>query len=153
MKIELENIKISQYINLLRDSSKSKEIAVIEIELTKSMGNLGSTFDVGLFMLNKDLLIFQCKLAISIFEFDEQKQIQLTNKIEELKAEINKRTKKTEISTPYKNFLNWILAVEKYIGFSIDRQNDLLYLVEATNQMLKYYDDQKQNIEQQNAKK
>jgi hypothetical protein len=104
-------------------------------------------------MLNKDLLIFQCKLAIAIFEFNEKKQIEYSKKIDELKIEIGKRTKKSENSTPYKNFLNWILSVEKFCGFSIDKNNDLLYLVEATNQMLKHYANQKEQIEQQKAKK
>jgi hypothetical protein len=153
MKIQLENIRISEYIDLLRSGAYHEEVAEIENELSSAMGNLGGSFDVGLFLLNKDLLIFQCKLAIAIFEFNEKKQIECSKKIDELKTEIRKRTKKTENSTPYKNFLNWILAVEKYLGFSIDKNNDLLYLVEATNQMLKYYANQKEQIEQQKAKK
>jgi hypothetical protein len=153
MKIQLENIRISEYIDLLRSGVNQDEIAEIESELSSAMGNLGGSFDVGLFLLNKDLLIFQCKLAIAVFEFNEKKQIEYSKKIDELKTEIRKRTKKTENSTPYKNFLNWILSVEKYLGFSIDKNNDLLYLVEATNQMLKYYANQKEQIEQQKAKK
>jgi len=153
MKIQLENIRISEYVDLLRSGVNRDEIAAIETELSSAMGNLGGSFDVGLFLLNKDLLIFQCKLAIAVFEFNEKKQIEYSKKIDELKIEIGKRTKKSENSTPYKNFLNWILSVEKFCGFSIDKNNDLLYLVEATNQMLKHYANQKEQIEQQKAKK
>jgi hypothetical protein len=49
--------------------------------------------------------------------------------------------------------LSWILAVEKYLGFSIDRKNDLLYFTEATIQMLNSFEAQKRQIDESKANK
>lgn len=151
-KLLLENITISEYSKLLRSGNKGEKVREIESELSKSLGEMGGGMDLALFMMSKDLLIFQCKLAIAIFEFDEQQTKFFERKIKELRAEIEKKTKKKEAVNPYKSFLSWILAVEKYLGFSIDKNNDLLYLSEATKQMLGHYEQQKRQYEEQQAK-
>lgn len=149
----LENISISDYAKMLKNGIETDEIKEIEAELNKSLGDLGSGMDLNLFMLQKDLLILQCKLAISIFEFDEEKQKLYERKVNELRKQLEEKTKKVEVANPYKSFLSWILAVEKYLAFSIDRSNDLLYLSEATKQMLNYYESQKKSIEENKVKK
>ena len=179
----LEDITILDYTKMLRGGQDVKDI---EAELSKSLGSLGGGVDLHLFMLQKDLLIFQCKMAKAYLEeisyiedvrlqkiwfnyygfhytFDEVdrkylleidfKIIFCNRKIKQLREEIEKKTAKKETVSPYKSFLSWVLAVEKYLGFSIDRNNDLLYLSEATRQMLNFYDQQKKQIDEQNAKR
>ena len=150
---KLQDITILEYSKLLISGVEKQLISEIELELSKNVSMSGSGFDLSLFMLQKDLLIFQCKLAIAIFEYDNEKIEFFNGKIEALRKELEKKIKKAEKPNPYKSFLSWILAVEKYLGFAIDKNNDLLYLVEATNQMLNYYEAQKQNIEANKVKK
>ena len=147
---KLEDITILDYTKMLRGGQDVKEI---EAELSKSLGSLGGGVDLHLFMLQKDLLIFQCKMAKAYFDFDETQRPFYEKKIKQLREEIEKKTAKKETVSPYKSFLSWVLAVEKYLGFSIDRNNDLLYLSEATRQMLNFYDQQKKQIDEQNAKR
>ena len=150
--IELENISISEYAKMLRSGNLSEKCKQIELHLNKSLNSVVGGMDLHLFQMSKDLLIFQCRLAFSIFDFDEPMQKFYQRKVDELRKEIERKTKTKEAASPYKSFLNWILAVEKYLGFSIDRNNDLLYLVEATKQMIGYYEAQKNAAESQQAK-
>ena len=151
--IELQNISIREYSDMLRSGVNKETIQQIESELSKVLDKIGSGMDLALFMLQKDLLIFQCKLALAIFEFDNEKAKLFEKKINELRKELDKKVKKAEKPNPYKSFLSWILAVEKYLGFAIDKNNDLLYFVEATKQMLNHYEQQKKQIEENKVKK
>lgn len=149
----LETVSIADYAKMLKSGESTEQIKEIESELNTTLGEISGGMDLALFMLQKDLLILQCKLAISIFEFEEEKQKFYERKINELRKQLEDKNKKVEKSNPYKSFLSWILAVEKYLAFSIDRSNDLLYLSEATKQMLNYYDNQKKSIEENKVKK
>jgi hypothetical protein len=152
--IELQNITIADYCKMLRANSDKELTALIDAELSKSLEGLAGGFDLSLFMLQKDLLIFQCKLAISIFNFNDEMIAFYEKKINDTREAIAKKTKESETKkpNPYKSFLSWILSVEKYLGFSIDRNNDLLYFTEATKQMLNHYESQKKQYEDNKAK-
>ena len=183
MKIQLENISINDYAKMLRAGVEVELIQDIETELNSALGGISGGFDIALFMLQKDLLIFQtkfnnlitdrkllvgemiiskCMCEIHKLEYihDETKLNEIDSKIElwnkkitELQEQIAKKTVKKEKGNPYQSFLAWILAVEKFLSFAIDKNNDLLYFVEATKQMINYYEQQKKSIEEQNAKR
>ncbi len=150
--IELQNISIADYAKMLRSGVDKEQIALIDAELAKRLGGLGNGFDLNLFMLQKDLLIFQCKFAIAVFDFDNTKIAFYEKRIEELRKQVESKSKKVDKPNPYKSFLAWILSVEKYLGFAIDKNNDLLYFTEATKQMLNHYEAQKKQIEDNKIK-
>ena len=145
----LEDITIEQYIKMLRSGIDVKEI---DLKLQACIGVNVSSFDVGLFLMQKDLLIFQCKFAKALLDYDEKLKSFYEKKINSLRAEIEKKSPKTKKQSPYKAFLNWLSSVEQYKGFAIDKSNDLLYLAVTTKQMLNYYENQARQIEQQNSK-
>ena len=140
MEVKLEDISIDKYAKLLRTGSNAALIAAIDTELSKALNGSNTGMDLALFMLQKDLLIFQCKAAQAYFNRDNEKFEQFNKKITELSEQIKKKTFKKEKANPYESFLSWLQAVEKYIGFAIDKNNDLLYFVIATKQMLNHYD-------------
>ena len=152
-KIELQNITILEYCNMLRSGVDKESIEEINSLLSESLGNIGNGMDLNIFMMQKDLLIYQCKLALAIFEFDNEKAKFFEKKIEQQRKELDKKIKKQEKPNLYNSFLAWILAVEKYLCFAIDKNNDLLYFSEATKQMLNHYEAQKQNIDNNKVKK
>ena len=152
-KIILENISIGQYAKMLRANNEPEKLKAIDAELSKCLGELAGGFDLALFMLQKDLLIFQCKFAVAYLDQDVKKMEVYNKKIAELTKEIERKSKVSEKQSPYKSFLAWVLSVEKYLGFSIDRENDLLYFSEATKQMLNYYEQQKKSYEESKVKK
>ncbi len=152
MEIKLEEITINDYANRLKLGLEVEFLEAVDSELNKVLGSIGNGFDLALFMLNKDLLIFRCKLAKAVFSFENTYIAIYEKKIRELQEQIEKKAVKKEKGNPYQSFLAWILAVEKYIGFAIDKNNDLLYFAEATKQMLNYYDQQKKQIDEQNSK-
>jgi len=136
--MELENISIENYCTLLKQGADTSEI---DKELNTLFGN---GMDLALFMLQKDLLINQCKLAILILERDEIRAKFYSDRIDKLRKDIESKTKKVVETTPYKSFIAWIIAVEKFLAFPIDKKNDLLYFSEATKQMMNFYESQKQ---------
>jgi len=136
--MKLENISIENYCTMLKQGADTSEI---DKELNTLFGN---GMDLALFMLQKDLLINQCKLAILILEHDEIRAKIYSDRIDKLRIEIEKKTKKVVETTPYKSFIAWIIAVEKFLAFPIDKKNDLLYFSEATKQMMNFYESQKQ---------
>jgi len=134
--MKLENISIENYCTMLKQGADTTEI---DKELNTLFGN---GMDLALFMSQKDLLIMQCKLAILILERDEIRAKIYSDRIDKLRTEIEKKTKKIVETTPYKSFIAWIIAVEKFLAFPIDKKNDLLYFSEATKQMINYYENQ-----------
>jgi len=136
--MKLENISIEKYCAMLKSGMDTSEI---DKELNTLFGN---GMDLALFMSQKDLLIMQCKLAILILERDEIRAKIYSDRIDKLRIEIEKKTKKVVETTPYKSFIAWIIAVEKFLAFPIDKKNDLLYFSEATKQMMNFYESQKQ---------
>jgi hypothetical protein len=153
MQSKLLNTKIGDYLLKLRDNSRSDLVAKIDAAIKNELGDLGGGFDVGLFLLSKDLLLFQCKLARALLDFDEKKAALFEKKINEIRDELKSKQGKEQTTTPYKSFLNWVYSVEKFSGFAIDKENDLNYLIQATKQMLKSYEAQRANIENNNVKK
>ena len=153
--IKLEDYTIKQYAEMLKQQKASNVELLKEIdsELSKQLQTFGSGQNVGLFLLQKDLLILECKLVLAIFDFDKEAENRLRRKIDKLKIEISKISKPTSNKTPYRSFLSWILSVEKYFGKDFNYEHDLLYLVEATTQMLTFYENQKQQLEKQKVKK
>ena len=142
--MELENISIENYLSILKADKDKELMNQINEELNKSLGSFGSGLDLSLFMQQKDLLINQCKLAILILERDEIRAKIYSDRIDKLRKDIDSKTKKVVEITPYKSFIAWIIAVEKFLAFPIDKKNDLLYFSEATKQMMNFYESQKQ---------
>lgn len=153
--IKIEDYTIKQYAKMLKEHRPTdlELIKQIDAELSNALSNFGNGQNIGLFLLQKDLLILECKLVLAFLSMDSELEKKLGVRIEKLRKEVEDKTKKIPQKNPYKSFLDWILGVEKYLSFSIDRNNDLLYLVEATMQMLTYYENQEKQINEQNAKR
>jgi hypothetical protein len=152
-KLTLKDISIAEYCDILKAGVDVVTLKEINDLLTKALGDLGVGFDLDVFMMQKDLLLLQCRQAIAILDFNGEQVAFLDERIKAIKKELAGKEKKTENKDPYKSFLSWILAVEKYLGFSIDRSNDLLYFTEATIQMLKHFESQKRQIDESKASK
>lgn len=146
---------IREYLELLKSGSDPNKLKEISDLLSSKVQNFTGGFDLALFQLQKDYLLILAKSLIAMLEFDEEKRLRYLNRAEELKEQIDKKTaqKGKEETNPYKSFLEWLLVLKKYYGSDIDQSNDLLYLVSATEQMMKFYENQKQQIEQQKGKK
>lgn len=147
--IKLEDFTIAKYAKMLRVGTDAELLTIIDSKLSKALGGIAGGFDLALFILQKDLLIFQCKSYKAFLNQDSEKMEFYNKKIAEIQEQLEKKKEKKSDSTPYQSFLNWILSVEKFLDFAIDKENDLLYLTEATKQMLNYYEQQKQNLEKQ----
>lgn len=160
MENTLKNTKISEYLDLLRDGTDIERIQEIDGLLSSKIQSVSSGFDLALFQMEKDILLLTCKFLIAQFENalegnfeDSPKMIQCAKRIEELRIQRDKKKTKAIESTPYQSFIQWLLTLKKYYGSDIDKSNDLLYLVEATNVMMKSFAVQEKQIEQQKAKK
>lgn len=153
--INLQDYTIHQYASMLKNNVESNKelISEIDAELSKQLSNFGTGENIALFLLQKDLLVLQCKMALAFLDMDEEVQKKLSKRIETLRKEVERLSQKENKKTPYKSFLTWILSVEKHLQFSINRENDLEYLVEATVQMLTFYENQKRQLEENKAKR
>lgn len=153
--INLQDYTIHQYASMLKNNVESNRelISEIDAELSKQLSNFGTGENIALFLLQKDLLVLQCKMALAFLDMDEEVQKKLSKRIETLRKEVERLSQKENKKTPYKSFLTWILSVEKHLQFSINRENDLEYLVEATTQMLTFYENQKRQLEENKAKR
>lgn len=87
-----------------------------------------------------------------MLEFDSEKMELYAQKIEALRVQIQKKAVKVNNADPYTSFLQWLLTLKKYYGSDIDTSNDLLYLVSATDQMMRYYKSQEDQIEKAKRK-
>jgi hypothetical protein len=152
-KLTLKDVSIAEYCDMLKAGVDVVTLKEINDQLTKALGDLGVGFDLDVFMMQKDLLLLQCRQAIAILDFDGEQVAFLDERIKSIKKELAGKEKKIEDKDPYKSFLSWILAVEKYLGFSIDRSNDLLYFTEATIQMLNHFEAQKRQIDESKSKR
>ena len=153
--INLQDYTIHQYASMLKNNVESNKelISQIDAELSKQLSNFGAGENIALFLLQKDLLVLQCKMALAFLDMDDELQKKLSKRIEALREEVERLYQKENKKTPYKSFLTWILSVEKHLQFSINRDNDLEYLVEATTQMLNFYENQKRQLEENKAKR
>ena len=153
--INLQDYTIHQYASMLKNNVESNKelISQIDAELSKQLSNFGTGENIALFLLQKDLLVLQCKMTLAFLDMDDEIQKKLSKRIEALRKEVERLSKKENKKTPYKSFLTWILSVEKHLQFSINRENDLEYLVEATIQMLNFYENQKRQLEENKAKR
>ena len=153
--INLQDYTIHQYASMLKNNVESNKelISQIDAELSKQLSNFGTGENIALFLLQKDLLVLQCKMTLAFLDMDDELQKKLSKRIEALRKEVERLSKKENKKTPYKSFLTWILSVEKHLQFSINRDNDLEYLVEATTQMLNFYENQKRQLEENKAKR
>lgn len=153
--INLQDYTIHQYASMLKNNVESNKelISEIDAELSKQLSNFGTGENIALFLLQKDLLVLQCKMALAFLDMDEEVQKKLSKRIEALRKEVERLSQKENKKTPYKSFLTWILSLEKHLQFSINRENDLEYLVEATTQMLTFYENQKRQLEENKAKR
>lgn len=153
--INLQDFTIHQYALMLKNNVESNKelISEIDAELSKQLSNFGTGENIALFLLQKDLLVLQYKMALAFLDMDEEVQKKLSKRIESLRKEVERLSQKENKKTPYKSFLTWILSVEKHLQFSINRENDLEYLIEATTQMLTFYENQKRQLEENKAKR
>jgi hypothetical protein len=155
MNEKLLNTTIREYLEMLKSGKDISTINEINELLNSKIQNFTGSIDLALFQLQKDYLLILAKSLIAMLEFDEEKRLAYLKRAEELKEQIDKKTaqKGKDETDPYKSFLEWILVLKKYYGSDIDLGNDLLYLVSATEQMMKSYENQKQQIETQKVKK
>ena len=153
--INLQDYTIHQYASMLKNNVETNKelISQIDAELSKQLSNFGAGENIALFLLQKDLLVLQCKMTLAFLDMDDELQKKLSKRIEALRKEVERLSQKENKKTPYKSFLTWILSVEKHLQFSINRENDLEYLVEATTQMLNFYENQKRQLEENKAKR
>ena len=153
--INLQDYTIHQYASMLKNNVESNKelISKIDAELSKQLSNFGAGENIALFLLQKDLLVLQCKMTLAFLDMDDELQKKLSKRIEALRKDVERLSQKENKKTPYKSFLTWILSVEKHLQFSINRDNDLEYLVEATTQMLNFYENQKRQLEENKAKR
>lgn len=151
----IQNIPIQYYIDLLKDGTHVEMIKEIDEYLSSSIQGFTGGFDLHLFQLQKDYLLILSKSLIAMLEFDEEKRLRYLKRAEEIQLQIKRKTEKKgkEQKNPYKSFLEWLLVLKKYYGSDIDQSNDLIYLVSATEQMMKFYEGQKQQVENQKRKK
>ena len=153
--INLQDYTIHQYASMLKNNVESNKelISQIDAELSKQLSNFGTGENIALFLLQKDLLVLQCKMTLAFLDMDDEIQKKLSKRIEALRKEVERLSQKENKKTPYKSFLTWILSIEKHLQFSINRENDLEYLVEATTQMLNFYENQKRQLEENKSKR
>lgn len=152
-KQDLKQIKISEYMQMLRDGVEVETINKINEALNAQLVGVNGGFDLALFQMEKDALLFHCKYILAMLDFDSEKMKLYANKIDYLAKQISKKKKKAEVTNPYKSFLQWLLTLKKYYGSDIDKNEDLFYLVEATNSMMKWYSSQNEELEKQKAKR
>lgn len=141
---------------MLRNGSMPTFADQINELLNSKIQNFSGGFDLALFQMQKDFLLMKCKALTAMLEFDKEKQAKYEARAEQLRKEIDKKKKSTDMSKksdPYKSFLDWLLVLKKYYGSEIDRDNDLVYLVSATEQMMNYYKAQEKQIEESKSKK
>lgn len=150
-KQDLKQIKISEYMQMLRDGIKVETINEINEALNAQLVGVNGGFDLALFQMEKDALLFHCKYILAMLEFNSEKMKLYASKIDYLVKQISKKKKKAEVSNPYQSFLQWLLTLKKYYGSDIDKNEDLFYLVEATNSMMKWYSSQNEELEKQKA--
>lgn len=148
----LKNTKISEYIELLKEGTDVLRIKEIDNLLSSKISGVTGGFDLALFQMNKDLLLFQCKYLLAMFDFDSKKMELYSKRIEDLRKVMESKKKKAVKTDPYTSFLQWILTLKKYYGSDIDTNNDLLYLISATDQMMKFYKAQETQIENNKRK-
>ena len=120
---------------------------------TLSTSLLNSISEISFNPLSLILPAVFCKMTLAFLDMDDEIQKKLSKRIEALRKEVERLFKKENKKTPYRSFLTWILSIEKHLQFSINRDNDLEYLVEATTQMLNFYDNQKRQLEENKAKR
>ena len=151
----LTQYTIADYLQLLKTGSDVQLVNKISDELNAAIASVTGGMDMQLFQLQKDLILFRIKYLQAVLDFDEAKQIKCLQKISELTKQLNKKKAdepEQSIKDPYKSFLDWLLCLKKYYGSDIDKNEDLLYLVSATEQMIKAYDQQKKQIENSETK-
>lgn len=136
-------------MQMLRDGIKVETINEINEALNAQLVGVNGGFDLALFQMEKDALLFHCKYILAMLEFNSEKMKLYASKIDYLVKQISKKKKKAEVANPYKSFLQWLLTLKKYYGSDIDKNEDLFYLVEATNSMMKWYSSQNEEIEKQ----
>ena len=151
----LKETTIRQYLLMLKIDSNPYLAHQINELLNSKIQNFSGGLDLALFQMQKDMLLLKCKALIAMLEFDKERQAKYEERAEQLRKDIEKKTKQKETGKvdPYKSFLDWLLVLKKYYGSEIDQDNDLVYLVSATEQMINYYKAQEKQIEESKSKK
>lgn len=140
---------------MLRNGSMPTFAAQINELLNSKIQNFSGGFDLALFQMQKDFLLMKSKALMAMLKFNKEEQAKYEERASQLWAQIDKKASKLSKSKsdPYKSFLDWLLVLKKYYGSEIDRDNDLVYLVSATEQMMNYYKAQEKQIEESKSKK
>ena len=151
---EFQNTTIKEYIELIKDGTNTEKLNSINAWLSAKVCSPESGDDLHLLKMQKELILFTAKHFKAQIEQDETKEALYFAKIEELTNAIKIKLQNVgEIKDPYVSFLDWLLSLKKYFGSDIDRNNDLIELVEATNQMMKFIENQDKQIEKMRDKK
>ena len=124
----LKETTIRQHLLMLKIDSNPYLAHQINELLNSKIQNFSGGLDLALFQMQKDMLLLKCKALIAMLEFDKERQTKYEERAEQLRKEIEKKTKQKETGKvdPYKSFLDWLLVLKKYYGSEIDRDNDLV---------------------------
>lgn len=151
-EIEIKNTTISEYLELLKIGNDTEKCNSIGEWLNSKISG-ESSMDLQLLQMQKEVILFTAKLYKAVISGDIEKQIAYTKRIEELKAAIEIKTRNQgEKPDPYVSFLKWLLGLKKYFGSDIDRESDLMELVVATDQMLKFIESQEKQLNKMTKK-
>ena len=151
-EIEIKNTTISEYLELLKSGNNPERCNSIGEWLNSKISG-GSSMDLQLLQMQKEVILFTAKLYKAVISGDIEKQVTYTKRIEELKAAIEIKTRnQVEKPDPYVSFLKWLLGLKKYFGSDIDRESDLMELVVATDQMLKFIENQEKKLNKMTKK-
>lgn len=138
----MKTTTIQEYSELLLQNKDIETINRLNSEISKELES-GEVKDLSIFFLQKDLLKLKCRYAIHYFSHEPEKMELLIKKITAISNELTEKTKNIKQIDPYESFVSWLFQVEKFAGYSIDKNNTLYYLVLATKQMIKHYENQK----------
>lgn len=140
----LESVNLKTYRLLIEDNSIDIELFnIIQEEIHKILGSDEYFIKLELY---KKLITLMFEWSIATFSRDVATSI--FNLIEQTKFEIEKINEQffnssQEKTDPIEEFINWVLEVEKFLGFSLDfEKTSVFYFLQATKKMKKYYDEQ-----------
>jgi len=146
---------IAQYGDMLKTGSDPEKVKQIDELINSKILDLSDGFDMHLFQLNKDYLLILHKWLLAMLESDDEKMLRYSERAAELLKHIKIKEALNERGTndtPYVSFLKWLLSLKKYYGSGIDKSGDLLELISATEQMLKFFHEQEKQINQNKVK-
>ena len=82
---------------MLRDETDPEKAAKINDLLSENLSGVDGGFDLQLFQMEKDRLLFNCKYLLAMFDFDSAKMELYAGKIKYLSEQIEKKKLKAKL--------------------------------------------------------